>query len=129
MGYFLCEKCKGYYKLQVDESPEDFENICACGGKLKYIENLDELISDSISKGPTITCPRCGFKNQENAQICKSCHKVFKFSSRGKTNISKTYEGIDKSVIVDILFKKRKRNTKELEGVLDIIDMFSDLQF
>lgn len=129
LSYLLCTKCKGYYKLQLDESPEDFKNICECGGKLKYIKDLDELMADSITTGPTITCPQCGFKNHEKAQICKSCHKVLKFSSRGQTNISNTYNGYDKSVVMDILFKKRKRKTKELEGVIDIISMLSDLQF
>ncbi len=35
MGYLICTKCKGYYKLQPEEYPEDFA-ICTCGGELKY---------------------------------------------------------------------------------------------
>ena len=40
MGYLVCEKCGGYYKLQPGESPEDFDNECECGGKLKYYTNF-----------------------------------------------------------------------------------------
>jgi hypothetical protein len=41
MGYLVCEKCGGYYKLQKGESPEDFDN-CQCGGKLKYVDDLED---------------------------------------------------------------------------------------
>ncbi len=34
-GYLICEDCLGYYKLEKDESPDDFES-CNCGGKLKF---------------------------------------------------------------------------------------------
>lgn len=41
MGYLICGKCKSYYQLQTGESPKDFVNECDCGGKLRYVENLD----------------------------------------------------------------------------------------
>ena len=41
MGYLICGKCKGYYKLQSGESRKDFVGDCDCGGKLRYVENLD----------------------------------------------------------------------------------------
>ncbi len=41
MGYLICGKCKSYYKLQPGESAKDFVDKCDCGGKLRYIENLD----------------------------------------------------------------------------------------
>ena len=41
MGYLICEDCGGYYELQEGESPDDFEKTCECGGKLKYVDNLD----------------------------------------------------------------------------------------
>ncbi|UTB32897.1 MAG: MFS transporter [Methanobacterium sp. ERen5] len=41
MGYLVCSKCKSYYKLLSNESPKDFTDECDCGGKLRYIENLD----------------------------------------------------------------------------------------
>jgi phosphatidylserine/phosphatidylglycerophosphate/cardiolipin synthase-like enzyme len=33
--YLICNKCKNYYELQLDESPEDFDLDCKCGGKLE----------------------------------------------------------------------------------------------
>ena len=41
MGYLICGKCKRYYKLQSDESAKDFVDECDCGGKMRYVENLD----------------------------------------------------------------------------------------
>jgi len=38
--YVWCEECKGYYKLEKDESPEDFEG-CQCGGRLIYTEKAE----------------------------------------------------------------------------------------
>ncbi len=52
MGYLICGKCKSYYKLQSDESAKDFVDHCDCGGKLRYVENLD--IVDPSWKSVTI---------------------------------------------------------------------------
>lgn len=41
MGYLICGKCKSYYKLQSDESAKEFVSECDCGGKYRYVENLD----------------------------------------------------------------------------------------
>lgn len=41
MGYLICTKCKSYQELQSGESPKDFVRECGCGGKLRYVENLD----------------------------------------------------------------------------------------
>lgn len=41
MGYLICQKCRGYYKLQDGESPKDFTDTCACGGKLRYAVSID----------------------------------------------------------------------------------------
>lgn len=41
MGYLICSKCKTYYKLQSGESAKNFVEKCDCGGKFRYIENLD----------------------------------------------------------------------------------------
>jgi len=40
MSYLICQKCGGYYQLEEDESPEDFDK-CQCGGRLIYTEYLD----------------------------------------------------------------------------------------
>lgn len=38
-GYLVCDTCDGYYRLQPEETPDDFINVCECGGKLKYSKN------------------------------------------------------------------------------------------
>jgi len=42
MGYIVCKKCKKYLKVKKEESLDDFDK-CTCGGKLKYVENLDDI--------------------------------------------------------------------------------------
>lgn len=42
MGYLKCDKCGGYYELQPGEHASDFSDTCQCGGKLKYVANLNE---------------------------------------------------------------------------------------
>ncbi|SCG85284.1 hypothetical protein [Methanobacterium congolense] len=39
MSYLICERCGGYYELDVGESPDDFDR-CQCGGKLRYSKTL-----------------------------------------------------------------------------------------
>jgi hypothetical protein len=41
MGFLICGKCKSYYKLQSGESAKNFVDNCDCGGKFRYVENLD----------------------------------------------------------------------------------------
>lgn len=38
-GYLICESCAGYYKLQSDESPDEFVE-CECGGILFFSKTL-----------------------------------------------------------------------------------------
>ena len=41
MGYLVCQKCRGYYKLKSGEYSTDFTDKCACGGKLRYAHSID----------------------------------------------------------------------------------------
>lgn len=41
MGYLICYNCYGYYKLESDESPEDFSSNCECGGNLEFTDSID----------------------------------------------------------------------------------------
>jgi len=45
-GYLVCDRCQGYYKLQLGESPEDFSDECECGGRLNYYDNIDWVIKE-----------------------------------------------------------------------------------
>ena len=57
MGYLICGKCKSYCELQSGESAKNFVDNCDCGGKLRYVENLD-IVDPSwkpVSLGKKIT--------------------------------------------------------------------------
>ena len=41
-GYLVCSGCDGFYELQEDETPEDFDN-CECGSPLVYYKTREEL--------------------------------------------------------------------------------------
>jgi hypothetical protein len=41
----ICDKCGGYYKLKEGESANDFD-VCQCGGKLRYVNSIDEYPND-----------------------------------------------------------------------------------
>ena len=59
MGYLICDKCEGYYKLKPGESPEDFLRRCNCGGYLNYSLSLVlEKKDHTYKKKLTIIDPR-----------------------------------------------------------------------
>jgi len=68
MGYLRCDNCNGYYELEDDESPDDFDN-CQCGGNLKYIENNNHF---SNSKMP-LRCSNCAHVNIRGVKSCSQC--------------------------------------------------------
>ena len=41
-GYLVCSGCDGFYELQEDETPEDFDK-CECGSPLVYYKTREEL--------------------------------------------------------------------------------------
>jgi len=41
VGFLVCDNCGGYYSLLPGESPEDFSDVCDCGGRWEYRENPD----------------------------------------------------------------------------------------
>lgn len=71
-GYLICDRCNGYYELQNDESPDDFINVCNCGGKLVYSKNLQKIKHDNDHK-MVVTCPYCQTKNPKYSQYCMEC--------------------------------------------------------
>ena len=54
MGYLVCDKCGGYYKLQPGESPDNFGDQCECGGNLKYYTNFT---SEGVFTNPSNSTP------------------------------------------------------------------------
>jgi hypothetical protein len=54
MGYLVCNRCGGYYRLHEGESPDEFQDRCECGGKLEYYDNLGGKLNkgyESIGSG------------------------------------------------------------------------------
>ncbi|HHT18934.1 MAG: hypothetical protein QM396_06840 [Euryarchaeota archaeon] len=50
MPYLICQRCGGYYKLEEDESPDDFDT-CRCGGDLVYSYSIDQTPKRRSKKG------------------------------------------------------------------------------
>ena len=40
MNFLVCLDCDGYYQLEDNENPDDFES-CQCGGKLTYTNDIE----------------------------------------------------------------------------------------
>lgn len=95
MGYLVCDKCGGYYELQPGESPDDFSDECECGGKIRYVENLEDIGEGMEAMSATIKCPQCGTKNPAKAKFCQKCGiKLLKtLGSTSKTKRSKNKAG------------------------------------
>lgn len=77
MGFLGCKKCSAYYILNDGESPNDFSNICECGGEIKYYDYIP------LNK-VYIKCPRCGDEDISNRNysfkplgcFCGNCHNI-----------------------------------------------------
>ncbi len=51
MGFLICRECESYYKLEKNESVDDFELICEfCGGNLEYKMEIDCQLLKKSSK-------------------------------------------------------------------------------
>ena len=66
MGYLVCEKCKGYYKLREDESWEDFSN-CECDGNLKYYRDIIDFIQENLILEEEISDFQLRFEDLEDS--------------------------------------------------------------
>jgi len=80
MPYLVCEKCKGYYALQVGESPKDFGK-CQCGGSLSYVKKLNKRYNRNKSLNNLNICPNCGKQNIKTSKMCVFCGKILKSSN------------------------------------------------
>jgi hypothetical protein len=50
VGYFICDKCGGYFELNEGELPDDFSDKCECRGTLKYILNREQPNIELVKK-------------------------------------------------------------------------------
>jgi len=69
-GFLVCEKCYGFYELQEDELPEDFD-YCQCGGNLVFVDNFDEV------ENLRDNCRVCGTENPLGSEFCYECGRPF----------------------------------------------------
>lgn len=116
MGYLICSKCKGYYKLKSGESANDFINECGCGGKIRYIENLDivdpqwrpvtiakkktkkEIFSEKIK---TVTTAPKQLKNRFQLFVKRYNDRIYR--ARNQRRINRNPPGMDMGNIQSIL--------------------------
>lgn len=82
MPYIICEKCLGYYELQEGEFPKDFDS-CQCGGKLKYIESIENINEQQDQVGNANVCPKCGKEILDASKLCEKC-EILKSSENPK---------------------------------------------
>ena len=52
MTYLCCDKCDKCYELQPGESPEDFDDTCDCGDKIKVYRNLQDFYKNNPPDKP-----------------------------------------------------------------------------
>ena len=112
MGYLVCDSCGGYYELQEGENPEDFDDKCQCGGKLRFTEKID--INTTSQQ---IICPNCKTENPEIATFCSECGKnlLEKTKQTKKQRKEKSSNGIMG------LWNKQKFSTKIIAGAFLIV--------
>lgn len=60
-GYLVCKNCGGYYQLQKEENPEDFDT-CMCGGPLSYHKDIESFKNNYSSDLPM----RNAYKSPDN---------------------------------------------------------------
>ncbi|KAF5083375.1 zinc ribbon domain-containing protein [Methanobacterium aggregans] len=90
--YLVCDDCRGYYKLQEGESPEEFEN-CRCGGSLKYYGNQKKVSAkrsnpeklEYVNGDPL--CTRCGAKNPRSSRFCFRCGTHLPVHEKGSAGL------------------------------------------
>jgi len=63
LTYLICDKCGKQYELQLGESPDDFLDMCDCGGELKVYNNLDDYHKD-INRSKKVSTGRGSLKSK-----------------------------------------------------------------
>jgi hypothetical protein len=118
MSYLICSKCKSYYKLQSGESAKNFVGNCDCGGKYRYVENLDfvdpnwkqvsimkkstrkEILRNKIQSAFSV--PRMDLKNR----LVSSLQNIFGkqiYNAQNWNRTKKSPYGMDKGFINSVL--------------------------
>jgi hypothetical protein len=105
-GLSLCKNCRGYYKLQPGESPDDFTDNCACGGELRYAINIDV-----VGENKT-------FSNKNESKLDKQYNKSGYTTSK-TTNNSEKHETKHKQEFNNNHYTKPQGPSKEKKSKTD----------
>ncbi len=117
MAYLVCDKCKGYYKLQIGESILDFEE-CECGGDLRQVDTLDIPFNKQRVKTIIET-----FKNNYESSNEESQYK----NGTPKLSISVDYaDGINR-LFKDDKSSNKPSNSKIRKSALKEVALISEL--
>lgn len=108
MRYIVCDDCGGYYKLENEESLEDFDK-CQCGGNLRYAQSFKEIIRNRDA--PTIRCMHCGAENKETETYCSNCGEKLGKIRRRVSDQAKIHD--------------QKRKTQKTTSHVNIMDRIS----
>jgi len=82
MGYLVCDKCKGFYKLPNGSDTTNFNPNCSCGNDLIFFETIDE---SSMRNFDNLICPNCSAENPKNSKFCLDCgSQLDQFASYGQ---------------------------------------------
>lgn len=80
MSYLVCEKCGKYYELNEGKSSFSFTKCEECGGRLRYVESLNQIPTiNALNEKPPVLrpskrkCPNCGNENPNGAIFCLEC--------------------------------------------------------
>lgn len=77
MAYLLCRNCSGYFKLEANESPHDYET-CSCGGQLRYLKSIRSFCEDlkadivEVDNSAILHDRLQGFKDRLNTETIDS---------------------------------------------------------
>ncbi len=107
-GYLVCSECNGYYKLQENETPEDFEK-CECGSLLTYYESIPSM-EGSLKFSSTNLDPD-SVKSFENSDEVDS--EQVKTLEQENTNTLKTGNVSENEFIMN-RFSKQKPVSEEV---------------
>jgi Mg2+ and Co2+ transporter CorA len=110
-GFLLCDNCGGFYELQEEESPGDFET-CQCGGKLKYGLYHDSAKEDDLDYQKLGTLQKKDVRIRETITTDKETKKI------GKSEV-KSDMWTDKSI--KIADEELAKKIDELMSRTDII--------
>ncbi|HMK53256.1 MAG TPA: hypothetical protein VK444_00580 [Methanobacteriaceae archaeon] len=116
-GYLVCASCNGYYRLDRNESPTDFES-CECGNPLEYFDTMEEVRIRIYSTGS----PESELDYEEMAELLS----VIKNKAKQRKEVIQ--ELSRRITIQEELLKEIKAGRWSLWNILEQKDLPSDVK-